>query len=101
MSEFLMPVTDRVRDLFVDIADEMVNLFGISRPEAVARINARWRNQEFLREDEIILHEDERFWALVIYYVDVPDWAESADRRGWKVKAPPARDSGCWTLGDG
>lgn len=47
MSEFLMSATDKVYGFFADIADEMVILFGISRPEAVARINEQWRNQAF------------------------------------------------------
>ena len=99
--EFLMPATGEVHELFGLIASEMVALFGISRAEAVARINAHWQQFEFLGENEIILHEDEYYWALFIYFDgNVPDWSRNADRSGWPTRPAPPRDSNCWTIAE-
>jgi hypothetical protein len=76
----------------------MVRVFGISRAEAVARINAQWRGQELLDEDDIVLHEDTYYWALSIYYRDVPDWNPDADRSDWPIVPAPPADSSCWIL---
>jgi len=76
----------------------MVEMFGISRAEAIARINAQWDGQEFL-EGDIILHEDEYYWALFIYYDGaVPDWRPDADRSGWTPRAAPELGTDYWTV---
>ncbi|KAA8908915.1 hypothetical protein TRICI_004728 [Trichomonascus ciferrii] len=96
---FLMknPSAD-VRDLLFDTAEEMTKLFGISKAEAVARINAQWPGQKFLEDSDIILHEDEYFWSLFIYYNgDVPDWSPTADRSSW-TPAPKPLDPKYWTI---
>lgn len=101
MSEFLPPATPEVRELFEETAVEMTELFGISRAEAVARINAQWEGREFLGENEVILHEDPYYWALFIYYRDVKDWSPDADRSHWTPLPPPPADSPAWTLPPG
>lgn len=87
-----------VRELLRDTAEEMTKQFGISLAEAVARINAQWPDQKFLEDSDIILHEDEYYWALFIYYNgEVPDWRPSADRSAW-TPAPKPTDPEFWTI---
>ncbi|MGW1738872.1 hypothetical protein ACWCPQ_08670 [Nocardia sp. NPDC001965] len=100
MTEFLTPATPEVLELFADTATEMVLLFGISRAEAVARINAKWEGRQFLRPNELILHQDGRYWAQFIYCGGhVPDWSATADRSAWIPVPRPPLDSPNWTLG--
>jgi hypothetical protein len=98
MSEFMMPTTESIAEFFADIADEMVNVFNISRTEAVARINAHWSGQQFTSDDNIVLHEDDTYWAMIIYYQDVPTWDPNADRSAWRPVEPPPRNSPYWTV---
>lgn len=99
MSDFLMPVSRDVQELLDDIVAEMVTMFGVSRAEAVARINALWQSFDLSGDDEIILHEDAYYWALVIYYgKPLPDWGRDADRSTWTPNPKPDRSSGCWTV---
>ncbi|MEV0269539.1 hypothetical protein AB0H43_12220 [Hamadaea sp. NPDC050747] len=100
MTTFHMPVSPDVRELLDAIADEMVGQFGITRAEAVARINQQWHRHDLSGENEIILHEDEHYWALAIYFGEVPDWSPTADRSKWTPKSVPPRDSGHWPVAD-
>lgn len=68
MSDFLMATSGESLELLEAIADEMVSQFSLARAEAVARINDHWRGQDLSSENEVILHEDEYYWALWIYY---------------------------------
>jgi hypothetical protein len=94
-----MPATPEVREFFDEIGADMALTFEISIAEAVARINDHWRGQLFLEESEIIFHEDAHYWAMRIYYGDVPDWSPEADRSHWTVRPKPPSDSECWTIG--
>lgn len=99
MSDFLMATSGESLELLEAIADEMVSQFSLARAEAVARINDHWRGQDLSSEDEVILHEDEYYWALWIYYGGkVSDWSPGADRSAWVPRAAPSRDSACWTI---
>ncbi|QHC31538.1 hypothetical protein [Streptomyces sp. HF10] len=98
---FIMPTSPETRELLDSIADEMVTEIGIPYAEAVARINAHWHRQDLSDEDCIVLHEDERFWAFVMYYGrNVPDWRPGADRSGWVPTEPPAAGTKFWTVRD-
>lgn len=82
-----------------DITQEMVRLFGISRAEAVARINKHWENQDLSWVDDIVLHEDDYYWALSIYFEDgMTDWRRDADRSLWPVRERPQVNSRYWTI---
>lgn len=51
------------------IVSEMVSLFSITEEEAISRVNFQWSHLESLGgNEELIYHEDERFWAQDIYY---------------------------------
>lgn len=62
-----------------EIVEVMVNHFGITRDEAVERINRHWRGQKILGED-VIYHEDAEYWAKTIFYgKDSLWWLEEDD----------------------
>ncbi|GAA2316368.1 hypothetical protein OKJ48_02825 [Streptomyces kunmingensis] len=98
MSTYTMPTCAETDELLESVVEYMVTELGVSRAEAVARVNRQWHGQDLSDEDDIILHEEERFWALTIYYEDVPAWSTEADRASWVPKAPPAPDSVYWTV---
>jgi hypothetical protein len=98
LTEFLPPATPDVLRLFSDTADEMTSLFGISRAEAVARINAKWEGRKFLRKDELMLNQDPYYWALFIFYGrEVPGYRD-IDRSAWESAPPPPANSPNWTI---
>lgn len=99
MSEFTMRAVPEMQEFLREIADEMVERFGVSRAEAVARINQAWGRQTFDEWPDLITHEDPEHWAYWIYYEgDVPYWEPDADRSQWRVREAPSRDSAAWTL---
>jgi hypothetical protein len=101
VSEFLAKVPVEVAELLRETAEEMVSLFNISYAEAVARVNAQWEGQDFLETSNIVLHEDEYYWALFVYFDgNVPDWRRDADRSTWEAKAAPPHDSEFWTIAE-
>lgn len=95
MTEYLMPVSPDVRALLDDTVEAMTEYFGISRGEAVARINAKWHGFSLLDGEEMLTHEDSRFWAMEIYYGAVPHWSPNSS---WPP-VPPPEDPRFWTSG--
>lgn len=65
------------------IALEMVRLFGISKEEAIGRLNLHWKDQPLLDDEDVIYHETEVFWANQIYFEDSPRW--------WTIPDPQPR----------
>ncbi|MDT0307401.1 hypothetical protein RM780_10545 [Streptomyces sp. DSM 44917] len=99
MAEFLMATGDAgMQEYFGEIAEVMVEEFGISRAEAVARVNEAFKDQEFAPYPDVICHELPEHWAFGLYYGDVPYWEESADRSSWTPRPAPPRDSESWTV---
>ncbi|WP_327286286.1 MULTISPECIES: hypothetical protein [unclassified Streptomyces] len=98
-SEYLMATSADSLDLLDAIAAEMVELFSITRGEAVARINAQWCGIDLSQENELILHEDGYYWGLSIYFGgEVADWSPTADRSGWTTRPAPPAGSKFWTV---
>jgi hypothetical protein len=61
-------LTDGRSRIFCEtIAREMCVRFGVSKEEALGRINRAWAGQSIVGDD-IVYHEDEVFWACDIYY---------------------------------
>jgi hypothetical protein len=56
------------------IVDRMVALFGITRDEAVGRLNRDWKGQGITGPSDIVYHEDEDYWARTIYYGAGSNW---------------------------
>lgn len=67
--------TDATSEVFCDdIAQEMMRLFGVSREEAVGRINREWKDKPLIRDVLIIYHETANYWAQSIYYEEDVMW---------------------------
>jgi hypothetical protein len=76
--------TNEKSELFCgDIARAMVRLFHIPLEEAIGRINAHWKNQPMVDDEDIAYHETDEFWANQIYFEDEPRW--------WTVSDPKPR----------
>jgi hypothetical protein len=103
-SEFLTKLDAEMYEYFQEISQELQNLFGISRAEAVARINERWGDVLFDPFPDIVCHEYPEHWAYEIYYdrtdylAGIPYWDEHADRSTWPVLPAPPRDTLFWTV---
>ncbi|WP_354643002.1 hypothetical protein [Kitasatospora camelliae] len=104
MSEFLMEADEGMLGFFSAIAD-VLQSFGISRAEAVARVNHAWGDQKFDPYPDLMCHEDAEYWAHGLYYTDgsndgtvVAYWEEYPDRSTWRITPPPPADSPAWTL---
>lgn len=63
----------------VSIIDKMVELFGITKEEALGRMNKTWGNLELVGDDDLIYHEDEDYWANNIYYGKNSRWWTNPD----------------------
>ncbi|MFB7664252.1 hypothetical protein ACFC1R_09955 [Kitasatospora sp. NPDC056138] len=101
MTVFLMNADAEMTEFFSAIAQVMRDRFGITWAEAVARLNQAWGHLEFAPYPDLVCHEDEEFWAHVLYFEErVPYWDEGADRDRWQIAPPPPAGSDCWTLPD-
>ncbi|MGW7076866.1 hypothetical protein [Streptomyces sp. NPDC054866] len=106
--EFLAPLSDTMLEYYRDMADVMVELFGMPRAEAVARINERYaRADTEASAHEIMGHEFPEFWAYGLYYKSdsegrVPTGDEEADAgidfAALKRWPAPPEGSSAWTL---
>jgi hypothetical protein len=64
------------------VAAEMVDLFGISLQEAVARVNRHWSQPDgdgrvpmlWIVGLDLVYHEEPDYWARTIYYGPNCDW---------------------------
>lgn len=65
--EFDFTTDSESRDFCVAIAEAMVAKYGISRVEAVRRINRLWVGTTFVGEEDIIYHRPESYWVEHIY----------------------------------
>ena len=96
MPDYVFSAPPEVVALCDHIAERMVRIFGISRSEAVARINCHWRGQTFDERNDLVLHASKEHWALRIYYREEIEDGQLVRY----VRERPAADSGCWTLTD-
>jgi hypothetical protein len=74
MSSFEFETDEQSSAFCEQIAEEMVELFRISREEAIGRINRDWRGLKLIGPDDVIYHEDETYWANTIYYGKGSNW---------------------------
>ncbi|MPY63218.1 hypothetical protein [Streptomyces spongiae] len=100
MSEFSMPTIPESEECLREIAEEMMELFGIPYREAVARINYEWRHLSFEKWPDLIGHELPEHWAYRLYYGEVPYWDAHADRSKWVAHQAPPNDLQYWTIHD-
>ena len=99
MNDFQMAMSAEVQELLVSIVHEMIEKFGITRAEAIARVNEHWHDRSMASAKELILHEDETFWAPFIYYGGrVPEWENGEDSPNETPVPRPIPDSRYWTV---
>ena len=107
-AEFLMRLDEGMLGYFRDVAKEMVSRFGISRAEAVARINERYQDAVISSYPDLMCHEFPEYWVYGLYYYPdeegrLPtgdeDDDESIDVSGLKVRPAPEAGSPVWTIG--
>ncbi|MFJ8188364.1 hypothetical protein ACIQ8D_01005 [Streptomyces sp. NPDC096094] len=107
-AEFVLDLNEGMLEYFREMADVLVERCGISRPEAVARINRQYANLEIDPYPDLMCHEYPEFWALPAYYgqddhgrapTGDPDVDAHIDFSRLPVHPAPAKDSPFWTLG--
>ncbi|MEV0639676.1 hypothetical protein AB0I77_33020 [Streptomyces sp. NPDC050619] len=100
--EFLIELDEGMLDYFRQIAEEMVGRFGISRAEAVARINATYEGEEIEPYPDLMCHEPAKYWAYGLYFEpregQLPYGAPGENLSEWAVRPAPPADSHVWTL---
>ncbi|WP_409470223.1 hypothetical protein [Streptomyces sp. HC307] len=106
-SEFLPDLDEGMLEYFRAMADVLVEHFGISRAEAVARINERYGGLEIDPYPDIMCHEMPEYWAYGTYYLPddqgrLPIGGSVADRdidfERLQVRPAPPRPSRFWTI---
>jgi hypothetical protein len=102
--EFLMGLDEGMLAYFREMAQEMVARFGISRAEAVARINGAYAEREFAPYPDLICHELPEYWGYGLYFRPnagrLPDDDPDTDLSVWEVRPAPARGSAAWTVAE-
>ncbi|MET7321583.1 hypothetical protein [Streptomyces sp. NPDC005549] len=105
--EFVLDLDEGMLEYFRDMVDVLVDRCGISRPEAVARINRQYADLEVDPYPDLLCHEAPEFWALPAYYgrgdhllppTGDPDADAHIDFSRLPVHPAPPRDSPFWTL---
>lgn len=99
--EFLTVLDEGMLQYFREIADELVTRFGMSRAEAVARINAAYEGADIDPYPDIMCHEEPEYWAYGLYFLPkdgrVPR-GDHEDLAHWEKRPAPPRNSHAWTL---
>ncbi|MWA12897.1 hypothetical protein E5671_27640 [Streptomyces sp. BA2] len=65
-----MPLDDGMLEYFREIVDEAVTRFGVSRAEAVARVNERYGELEISPYPDLMCHELPEYWVYGLYEDD-------------------------------
>ncbi|MFF9027514.1 hypothetical protein [Streptomyces iakyrus] len=107
-TEFVLALDEGMLAYFREMADVLVERVGISRAEAVARINASYGTLEWVSLDlQLMGHEMPEYWAYGVYYGPdeqhrVPTGSPTADTdidfSTHPVRPAPPKDSPFWTL---
>ncbi|MFE0104770.1 hypothetical protein [Streptomyces sp. NPDC059009] len=102
--EFLAQLDEEMLDYFRDMVNVLVERFGVSRAEAVARINAMYGADEEIQEGDLMGHEMPEFWAYGLYFEPsddarpMPSGRKGEDLAGWQPRPAPPKSSPVWTL---
>ncbi len=59
---------DEAQEFCEAIVLEMIRLYGLSEPEAVARMNRHWHGQTVPGYQQVTYHEEPTFWAQTIFH---------------------------------
>ncbi|MER6106849.1 hypothetical protein [Streptomyces hirsutus] len=100
--EFLTALDEGMLQYFREIADELVGRFGMSRAEAVARINATYEGADIAPCPELMCHEEPDYWAYGLYFQPKEGWVphsgSTEDLSQWDTRPAPPKSSHVWTL---
>ncbi|WP_413757566.1 hypothetical protein [Streptomyces sp. MMBL 11-3] len=108
-AEFILTLDEGMLEYFREMASEMTERFGISRAEAVARINDRYGEMQVSTYPDLMCHELPEFWAYGAYYcpdekghlpTGDPDDDATIDFTKLSIRPLPPKDSPVWTLKD-
>ncbi|RPE43472.1 hypothetical protein EDD90_6675 [Streptomyces sp. Ag109_O5-1] len=99
-----MDLDEGMVEYFRDIANEMISRFGISRAEAVARINERYHDAEISAYPDLMCHEFPEYWSYGLYYYPnesgrLPtgdEGDEGFDLSTLRARPAPPKDSSYW-----
>ncbi|QKW22957.1 hypothetical protein HUT16_31225 [Kitasatospora sp. NA04385] len=104
MGEFRIDADREMLEFFSAVAD-VIQGFGVSRAEAVARVNRAWGGRKIEPYPDLMCHEEPEYWAYGMYYrnpekpcATFPYWDLDADTGGWTVNPPPPAGDPAWTL---
>ncbi|MFH9062189.1 hypothetical protein ACH4GM_13345 [Streptomyces coeruleorubidus] len=107
-TEFVLPLDDEMLAYFREMTDVLVEHIGISRAEAVARINAAYGTRQWVALDlQLMGHELPEYWAYAVYYapdsrhrlpIGDPTADADIDFSTHPVRPAPPKDSPFWTL---
>ncbi|MFC9681522.1 hypothetical protein [Streptomyces sp. NPDC056948] len=107
-TEFVLALDEEMLAYFREMADVLVESIGISRAEAVARINAVYGTRESVSWGVGLMgHELPEYWAYGVYYgpddrhrlpIGDPDADADIDFSTHPVRPAPPKDSPFWTL---
>ncbi|MFF7791937.1 hypothetical protein [Streptomyces sp. NPDC007991] len=102
--EFLAALDEGMLHYFREIADELVTRFGISRAEAVARINEAYEGAEIDPYPDLMCHEEPDYWAFGLYFLPkdgrVPHGESGEDLSLWETRPAPPKSSHVWTISE-
>ncbi len=107
-TEFVLALDAEMLAYFREMADVLVERIGISRAEAVARINASYGTREWVALDlQLMGHREAEYWAYGVYYAPddqhrLPTGSPTADAdidfSTHPVRPAPPKESPFWTL---
>ena len=60
-------LTEEARAFCEEVLEELTRTYGLSRTEALQRMNKLWRGQRVGGPDELVYHELPEYWAQTIY----------------------------------
>jgi hypothetical protein len=84
-SPWQFPTDARLDALCCEVASELVAQFGISKAEAIGRINREWKDRNWLASEwgVLVYHETADEWTRHIYYgKETAWWVEEEHRAG-------------------
>lgn len=76
MTRLEIDAAPKAAEFIEQVVSAMVRLFGMSRDEAVGRVNRHWRGQEFRRLGKrmALYHQAPDWWAKTITYGRDSEW---------------------------
>lgn len=100
--EFLMDPDEGMLAHFLEMDHEMVTRFGISRAEAVARVNRAYQGRKFEPYPDLMCHELPEYRGYGLYFKPnagrLPDDDPDTDLSVCDVRPAPPRHPPVWTL---